>query len=125
MKIITLSSALAAILGLALACAPVTSHAQSTNAPSATTATGTTTPSKKKSKYTQYAGTLKALSAASATVTTKTGDITLTIDSTTNFHVNKKKAASTDFAVGDSVTGSYAKNADGTLTAHSLNKKKS
>ena len=121
-------TALAAVLGLALAGVPVTLKAQSTNAapaPATAPATSTTAKASKKTKYTQYSGTLKTLDAASAVVTTKSGDITLAIDATTTFHVNKKKAAATDFAVGDSVTGSYATGADGTtLTAHTINKKK-
>ncbi len=128
-------SALAAVLGLALAGAPVTVKAQTTStttptaapatAPAtATTGTSTAAKAKKASKYTSYTGTLKSLDATSAVVTAKTGDITLTVDATTTFHVNKKKAAATDFAAGDTVTGSYATNADGSFTAHSINKKK-
>jgi hypothetical protein len=131
MKNTFIVSALAAVLGLALAGVPVSVKAQSTNAApaaAATTAPASTpsaaaTSTKKKSKYTQYAGTIKSLSASSAVVTTKKGDITLAVDATTTFKVNKKKAAATDFATGDSVTGSYATNADGTFTAHSINKK--
>ncbi len=126
-------SALAAVLGLALAGAPVTVKAQAATtsaAPATATATSTTGTStapkaaKKASKYTSYTGTLKSLDATSAVVTAKTGDITLAIDATTKFHVNKKTAAATDFAAGDTVTGSYATNADGSFTAHSINKKK-
>ena len=131
MKNTFIASAFAAVLGLALAGAPVTVKAQTstTAAPAtapatATTGTSTAVKASKKSKYTAYAGTLKSLDASSAVVTTSSGDVTLAIDATTKFHVNKKKAAATDFAVGDSVTGSYATNSDGTFTAHSINKKK-
>ncbi len=125
MKNIVLSSALVAVLGFALASAPVTAQAQSTNATSATApATAPVKKAKSKSAFTQYKGTLKAISDTSATVTTATGDITLAIDKTTTFKVAKKKAAATDFAVGDAVTGSYATNPDGTFTAHSIHTKK-
>jgi hypothetical protein len=78
---------------------------------------------KAKSSYTPYSGTISAIDATSVTVTTKKGDLKLAIDTTTKIEVSHKKAAVTDFAVGDKVTGSYATGADGTLTAHSLHKK--
>jgi hypothetical protein len=124
MKITFLTPALVAVLGLALASIPVTVHAQT-----ATNATAPAAPStapkkeKKKSDKTQYEGTLSALDATSATVTTKKGDVKLVIDEKTEFKVNKKAAKATDFAVGDKVTGSYVTGADGTLTAHSIHKK--
>jgi hypothetical protein len=128
MKNTFITSALVAVLGFALASAPVTSKAQTTpTQTTAATSTGSTTPSKpakKKSEYTAFSGTLKSLDATSAVVTTKKGDVTLAVDASTGFHVNKKKAAATDFAAGDAVTGSYATNADGSFTAHNINKKK-
>ncbi len=133
MKNTFVTSALVAVLGLALAGAPVTVKAQAASTTAApataptTSTTGTSTAAKapkKKSQYTPFTGTLKSLDASSAVVTTKKGDVTLTVDATTGFHVNKKKAAATDFAAGDTVTGSYATNADGTFTAHNINKKK-
>ncbi len=131
MKHIFTSSALVAVLGFVLAGAPVSVHAQSTNAAPATASTDTSTPpaatpkkKKGKSQFTAYTGTLKALSDTSATVTTSKGDITLAIDATTKFQVAKKAAKASDFAVGDAVTGSYATGADGSLTAHSIHKKK-
>ena len=119
MKINILSSALAAILGLALI--GTTVNAQSTNAaPATSTATSAT---KEKGDFTPYKGKVSAVDASSVTVTTASGDLKLVVDDTTKIQVSKKKAAITDFAVGDAVTGSYTKNADGTLTAHSLRKK--
>jgi hypothetical protein len=123
MKITFLTPALVAVLGFALAGAPVTVKAQtSTNATAP--AAPSTTSTKTKSAFTPYKGTISAIDATSVTVTTKKGDLKLAIDATTTFEVSKKKAAATDFAVGDKVTGSYATGADGTtLTAHSLHKK--
>jgi Cu/Ag efflux protein CusF len=119
MKINILSSALAAILGLALI--GTTVNAQSTNAaPATSTATSAT---KEKGDFTPYKGKVSAVDASSVTVTTASGDLKLVVDDTTKVQIAKKKAAITDFAVGDAVTGSYTKNADGTLTAHSLRKK--
>jgi len=135
MKNTLITSALVAILGLALT--SISSNAQTdTNSTSATPAatTSTTTPSTspsttpkpaaktaKKSNKTPYSGKITAISATSVTVTgAKT--LTLAIDGKTKYEVDKKKAALTDFAVGDSVTGSY----EGTgtnLTAASLHKK--
>jgi ribosomal protein L19 len=130
MKLNLISPALAAIVGLAIASAPLTASAQSTNAaPMSTSTTGTTAAvapkakEKSKSSYTAYSGTLSALDATSVTVTTKKGDLKLMVDSTTMVQVDKKKAEFSSFAVGDKVTGSYATGADGTMTAHSLRKK--
>jgi hypothetical protein len=127
MKITFVAPAFAAVLGLALACAPVTVQAQSTNAASATTPApaAATKPAKKKSAYTQIpkGAKISAIDASSVTLTTAKGDLKLAIDDKTGFSVDKKKSAVTDFAVGDVVTGSYATNADGTFTAHNVRKK--
>jgi hypothetical protein len=124
MKNTFIVSALAAVLGLALAGAPVTLHAQTTNAASATPAPSS---SKTKSDYVKYAGTITAMDAKSMTISTSDGkSMTLMIDENTKFMVNKKKAAASDFAVGDKVTGSYMMAADGTtMMAHSIHKKQS
>lgn len=120
MKITLLTPALAAVLGLALASAPVTVQAQSTNAaPAVASATST--------KKIPYKGEITTLDASSVTVKgAKT--LTLAITADTKFGLKDGKtldpAAATDFAVGDKVTGSYIKNADGTLTAASVHKKK-
>jgi hypothetical protein len=111
---ITSFSALVAIVALAFAGATVTAQAQT----NATTATAPApAKAKTKSAKTPYAGTLSAIDATSATVTTTKGDLK------TNFAVDKKKAAATDFATGDKVTGSYTTGADGSLTAASIHKK--
>ena len=122
MKLTFITPALVAVLGFALASAPVTVKAQTTStAPAA--APAPSKPAKEKSDLTPYKGTISAIDASSVTVTTKKGDLKLAIDATTKFEVSKKAAAATDFAVGDKVTGSYATGADGSLTAHSLHKK--
>jgi hypothetical protein len=126
MKITRLTPVLATVLGLALASIPATVHAQT-----ATNATAPAAPStapkkeKKKSEYTQFPkdAAITAIDATSVTLSSAKGPLTLAIAAETKIEVNKKKAAVTDFAVGDKVTGSYATGADGTLTAHSLRKK--
>ena len=126
MKIPLLSTALAAVLGLALCGTAV--NAQTTNAPAATTTAPAPTAAtpKAKSSYTSYpkGATITSISDTSVVLNTSKGPLTLAIDAKTTIQVNKKKAAVTDFAAGDAVTGSYVTNADGTLTAHSLRKKK-
>jgi hypothetical protein len=131
MKINLLTPALVAVLGFALASVPVTVHAQtnSTVAPEASApdaAAPSTAPKvkeKKKSDKMAYEGTLSAIDATSATVTTKKGELKLMIDEKTEFKVDKKKATAADFAAGDKVTGSYMTGADGTMMAHSIHKK--
>ena len=132
MKINLSTSALVAMLGIALAGAPVSVQAQTTNtAPAAAPADTSTAPKvkeKKKNDNISYSGSVTAISSSSITVTTAKGPLTLAIDSTTKFMkigADKKKtpAASTDFAVGDKVTGSYKKADDGTMTAASVHKK--
>jgi hypothetical protein len=110
-------TALVAILGFALIGAPVSAQAQTTTtapAPAAKPAAA---------KKTEYTGTLTAVSAASITVQGTKDALTLAISPKTKIEVNKKKAALTDFAVGDKVTGSYTKDATGAMTAASLRKK--
>jgi len=118
MKITLLTPALVAILGLALAGVPVTAQAQTTNAPS------TAAPAKeKKTKPTEYKGSITAIDATSVTVANKEKTLTLAITPTTTFKKDKAAATLVDFAVGDKVTGSYTKDASGALTASSLHKK--
>jgi hypothetical protein len=123
MKFTFLTPALVAVLGLALASVPVTLQAQTATNATAPAAPSTATKTKEKSQYTPYKGSISAMDTTSVTVTTDKGDVKLALDPTTIIQVNKKKAAATDFAVGDKVTGSYTTGADGTLTAHSLRKK--
>ena len=129
MKNTFITSALVAVLGFALASAPVTIKAQTTpTQTTAATTTGSTTPSKpakKKSAYTPFpkGSTISAIDATSVTLKTAKGDLKLAIDAKTGFQVDKKKAAATDFAVGDAVTGSYSTGDDGSMTAHNVRKK--
>jgi hypothetical protein len=123
MKLILLTPALAAILGLALAGVPLTVQAE-TNAAPAPVATTAPTPAAKpaKPKKIAYDGTLTAIdpTAGTITVTTKKSSKTLTIASTTKIKKDKKTATLADFAVGAKVTGSYTAEASGKLTASSL-----
>ncbi len=120
MKITLPITALAAILGLALAGIPV--HAQTTA--TAPAAAPTATPTKAASaKKTPYSGTLSAVDASSITITDKTAAAkTLAIAPTTKFLKDGKTATIADFAVGDKVTGSFTTDATGKLTAASLHK---
>ena len=131
--------ALVAIVGLAFVGAPVTAQAQTTTAPTTAPtpapAANAAAPSdapkvkeKKKSDKTSYSGSITAISATSLTVATTKDSLTLAIGADTKFMTigaDKKKTPATaaDFAVGDKVTGSYTKAADGTMTAASVHKK--
>ena len=134
MKITSIKSALVAVLGLALAGALVTVKAQTpTAAPAASTnmqvpdktaPAMATAPSMKK---TPYKGSITAIDASSLTVQGAKAPLTLAITADTKFQfgTSKKNTPATvaDFAVGDKVTGSYLKNADGTMTAETVRKK--
>jgi hypothetical protein len=133
MKLTLITPALVAILGLALASAPVTVQAQTTAAPAAapTTApaaapTAATAPKAPKAKKpTPYDGALTTIAAdgTSIVVTSSKKTLTLAIDAKTTFLKDKKAATLADFAVGDKVTGSYTVDAtSGAMTAHSLHK---
>lgn len=116
MKFNFLTLALAAVLGLALAGAPVTTQAQ-TPAPAASDKPAAT------DKPIPYKGTLTAVDATSITVKGAGDPMTMAITPATKILKDKKPAAITDFAVNDAVTGSYTKDATtGALTAHSLHK---
>jgi hypothetical protein len=129
MKNTFIVSALVAVLGFALASAPVTVSAQTTpTQTTAATSTGSTTPSKpakKKSEYTSFpkGSKISAIDASSVTLTTAKGDLKLAIDAKTGFEVDKKKSDASAFAAGDVVTGSYSTGADGSMTAHNVRKK--
>lgn len=123
MKLILLTPALAAITGLVLAGAPLTTQAQTTatTAPVATTAP---TPAVKpaKPKKIAYEGTLTAVDPTANTITVTTTKSTkiLAIASTTKIKKDSKPAVLADFTVGAKVTGSYIADASGKLTASSL-----
>lgn len=116
MKITLPISALAAILGFALASVPVTVHA-ATTAPAAPAAAPT------KAKPTPYSGKLTAIDTTGNTITV-TGKEVLVLGLTpkTTYKKDHKVATLADFVVGDNVTGSYTKDATGKLLAHSLHK---
>jgi hypothetical protein len=125
MKLTSLSTALAAVLGLALcatAASAQTNTAPMTSAPATTVSTAPMTASTK-AKKTPYKGTLSAIDASGASITVQgaTGPMMLKIMPNTKY---RGAAALTDFAVGDMVTGSYVKSDDGTMCAYSLHKKK-
>jgi hypothetical protein len=117
MKITLPITALAALLGLALAGAPLTLTAQ-------TTTTGTTTPTTAKpakAKATKYSGILTAIDASSFTITDKTvAPRTFAITAATKIKKDGKTATVADFKVGDKVGGSYTTDATGAMTATTL-----
>ena len=124
MKISLFTPALVAILGLALAGAPVTAQAQSTNTATSAAAAPTKAPvTKKKAMKTPYTGSITAIDASSVTVASTKKTLTLAITPTTTFKKDKVAATLADFAVGDQVTGSYSTDASGAMTANSLHKK--
>jgi hypothetical protein len=115
MKPTLLSTALAVVLGLAFVGAPALAQ-------TATTATAPAPAASTKTKTTKipYKGTITAVDATSITITAASGSMTFSITPATKYKGGK---AITDFAVNDVVTGSYIKNADGTMTAASVHKK--
>jgi hypothetical protein len=123
MKINLLTSALVAILGLALAGAPVTAQAKTTSTTDATPAAPAK--EKKKSDKTTFKGEITAIDATSVTIThkDKAKTLTLAITPKTVFRVDEANAAAADFAVGDKVSGSYSKDAAGAMTATLIHKK--
>jgi hypothetical protein len=114
MKFILLAAALVASLALG---------ATSVRADDMASTNSMTTTSTKKMMKTPYKGTITAVDAAGMKVTLKgaKGDMTLLVNSATKFKGGK---ALSDFAVGDTVTGSYMKDDAGTMTACSIHKKK-
>jgi len=124
MKISLLTPALVAILGLALAGAPVTAQAQtSTNSAPATAAAASTPAKVTKTAKVPYKGSITAIDATSVTVASKDKTLTLAITPKTTFKKDKLAATLADFAVGDKITGSYSTDATGALTANSIHKK--
>ena len=126
MKITLLTPALAAILGLALAGAPVTAQAQTTT--NSTTAAAPVpaaapSPATVKVKKPRFKGSITSIDATSVTVANTKKTLTLAITPTTNFKKDGDVATLADFAVGDKVSGSYSTDATGAMAANSLNKK--
>jgi hypothetical protein len=120
MKLNLIKSAFAAVAGLAL-CAPVALHAQ-TNTTAAPLATASSTKASKVTKI-EYKGTVKSIDTAAntITVTCKKGDMTFMVIPTTKITNSKKPATLADIMMGEKVTGSYTKDAAGTMTACKIN----
>jgi hypothetical protein len=117
------SSLLKLALAALVVCAPVALHAQTdTTNPIATSPVKSPEAStaSTKVKKTAYSGTVKSIDASSIVVTTSKGDMTFAISAATKVKVDKKTAALTAVTAGEKVTGSYMKNADGTMTAASI-----
>jgi hypothetical protein len=122
MKLIFITPALVAFLGLAFSGSLVTAQAQADTTAAVAPAQGTPTEATKVKK-TPYSGKLTAIDTTANTITVQTAkeSLTLTITDKTKYKGGK---ALSDFAVGDAVTGSYMKDPAGTMTAASLHKKK-
>jgi hypothetical protein len=119
MKITLLTPALAAILGLALASAPLPIHAQND-----TTSTNST--DSKAGAPARAMGTLSAVDTTANTISVENktdGTRTFSIASTATITKDKKPATLADFAVGDKVFVAYTTDASGTLTATKLSTK--
>jgi hypothetical protein len=122
-----ITTALAAIAGLALSCTAVSAQTtNTTTAPAATTqdtAPATVTSSSKAKKIT-YKGSVTAVDTAANSITVQGAaskpPLTLMVTPATKY---KGATALTDIAVGDHVSGSYTKDASGVLTAASIYKK--
>ena len=136
MKITTLSTTvLAAILGFAFAGAPLAVNAQTTTPTTSTTpATPDTTKPEKKKKDANgkipFKGSVTAIDTKANTLTVDTSKkkdgsktLALTLSPATVYKTGGKNgtsAAETDVKVGADVTGSYTKDASGTMTAASV-----
>ena len=145
MKNLLLAAALAALL-------PVIAFAQSTTAtttPSSSTtppgstggstsssSSSTTTPPAKPAKAPKngkipYKGTVSAIDTKTNTLTVSTSTkdpsktLVLILNSSTTYKKDGGTGAETDITVGETVTGSYTKDASGTLTAASVHLKTS
>jgi hypothetical protein len=120
MKHTLIKSALMAVAGLAL-CAPLAIHAQTATSTTTTASTMSTTSTKM--KKTEYRGMVKSIDTAAntITVTNKKGDMTLSVASTTKITQNKQPATLADITMGEKVTGSFTKDATGTMTACKIN----
>jgi len=115
MKITLPISALAAVLGLALASAPVTVQAATTTPAAPAPAAAP--------KATKYSGTLTAVDTTANTITISDKTLaprTFTITPATKIKKDGKVATLADFKVGDKVGGSYTGTAPA-LTATTLN----
>jgi hypothetical protein len=113
------SSLLKLALAALVVCAPVALHAQTdTTNPIATAPVKSS--AKSMMKKTPYSGTVKSIDASSIVVTTAKGDMTFAISAATKVKVDKKMADVTTVTTGEKVTGSFTKEADGTMTAASI-----
>jgi hypothetical protein len=125
MKIKFLTSAFAAILGLALASVPSTVKAQTATNATAPAAPSTATKEKKSDKT--HEGSITAIDATSLAIANTKGKFSFAITPATTFLIKSKKektpATQADFAVGDRVRVSYKADATGALTAVAVSKK--
>jgi hypothetical protein len=100
------------LFAAALVAMPVLSRAEGTNAPAASDQTA---PAKPKKNNPPFHGNLKAVDTSAKTLTV--GTLTLQITSDTKITKDGKPATLSDGVVGEPVSGSYTKTADGKLNA--------
>jgi len=111
MKNQLLKTVLFSLVAAALVTLPVVSHAQdSTNTPADTAPA--------KPKKIPFHGKAAAVDTAAMTITV--GTMVINVTSETKTSKNGKPATLSDIVVGDMVSGSYVKGADGKLSASSL-----
>ncbi len=107
--------ALFSLVTAALIALPAAVRAEDTAAP----ATTETTPAKKKNAdVTPYHGKVMAVDATASTITV--GEDKLTVTTETKISKDGAKSKLADILVGDKVSGSYKKGADGKLNAVSI-----
>ncbi|HUB68219.1 MAG TPA: DUF5666 domain-containing protein [Candidatus Methylacidiphilales bacterium] len=114
MKLHLLTSAFAAVMGLALASLPLTTYAASDSNSSSGTGSGSSSGS------TNARGTITAVDTSANTISIENktdGTRTFSISSTATFTKDKKPATLSDFAVGDKVSITYQTDSSGTMTA--------
>jgi hypothetical protein len=100
------------LFAAALVAMPVLSRAEGTNAPAAS---GQTTQPKPKKNNPPFHGSLKAVDVGAKTL--NVGKLTLQITSDTKITKNGQPATLSDGVVGEPVSGTYTKTADGKLNA--------
>jgi hypothetical protein len=113
MKSHIVKTTLLGLVAVALTITPTLSRAQdATNAPSATP--------KKHSGYIAFHGAVTAVDPGAETLTVSGKVITITSTTKIINFTNNAPATLSDVVVGETVSGSYVKDADGKLNAHSL-----
>lgn len=110
--------ALFSLVAAALIAAPSAVRAEDTAAPAAPATTETKPAKQKNADAIPYHGKVVAVDATAMTITV--GEDKLIVTTETKISKDGAKAKLADIVVGDKVTGSYKKGADGKMTAVSI-----